>query len=185
MLEKESTEEGKEGGGGQRKADSEGAPSSMGPTEIPRGPYWLLVADHGGAHSSALGSAASNVRDGYGGGIQGSVLLMEMGAEKTLPIFFSEEKADLFLISLVSVGGYGGEDVYRKRRTWAAELLSVLTASPYSSGPCAGVEKVALDPSREEADGSKDGPRCIDRRCFQEHLMGRGAGWFRDAGGGA
>ena len=57
--------------------------------------------------------------------------------QETLPVFSSEEEAEIF----VRFGGVPGG--WRARESSAGELVSVL------SGPCAGVEKVALDPSPE------------------------------------
>jgi hypothetical protein len=56
---------------------------------------------------------------------------------ETLPVFSSEEEAEIFL----RFGGVTGG--WRARRSSARELVSIL------SGPCAGVKKVALDPSPE------------------------------------
>ena len=57
--------------------------------------------------------------------------------QETLPVFSSEEEAKIIL----QLGGVTGG--WRARESSAGELVSVL------SGPCAGVEKVALDPSPE------------------------------------
>ena len=57
--------------------------------------------------------------------------------QETSSVFSSEEEAEIFL----RFGGMTGG--WRARESSAGELVSVL------SGPCAGVEKVALDPSPE------------------------------------
>ena len=57
--------------------------------------------------------------------------------QETLPVFSSEQEAQIFL----RLGGVTGG--WRARRSSAGELVSLL------SGPCAGVKKVALDPSPE------------------------------------
>ena len=57
--------------------------------------------------------------------------------QETLPVFSSEEEAKIIL----QFGGVTGG--WRARESSAGELVSVL------SGPCAGVKKVALDPSPE------------------------------------
>ena len=57
--------------------------------------------------------------------------------QETLPVFSSEQEAQIFL----RFGGVTGG--WRARRSSARELVSLL------SGPCAGVKKVALDPSPE------------------------------------
>jgi hypothetical protein len=61
------------------------------------------------------------------------------GVEETLPVFSFEEEAKLFL--RFGTPGTG----WRIRETTAGELISVLY------GPCANVEKVALDPPPEVA----------------------------------
>jgi hypothetical protein len=67
------------------------------------------------------------------------VLTINPGDGETLPVFSFEEEAELFLRFGTSGTGW------RVRETTAGELTSVLY------GPCAGVEKVALDPSPEIA----------------------------------
>jgi hypothetical protein len=57
--------------------------------------------------------------------------------QETLPVFSSEQEAQIFL----RFGGVTGG--WRARRSSDRELVSLL------SGPCAGVKKVALDPSPE------------------------------------
>jgi hypothetical protein len=57
--------------------------------------------------------------------------------QETLPVFSSEEEAKIILWFGDMTGGW------RARESSARELVSVL------SGPCAGVEKVALNPSPE------------------------------------
>jgi hypothetical protein len=59
------------------------------------------------------------------------------GEQETLPVFNSEQEAEIFL----RFGGVPGG--WRARESSAGELVSVLC------GPCTGVEKVALDPSPE------------------------------------
>ena len=59
------------------------------------------------------------------------------GTQETLPVFSSEEEAEIFL----RFGGVTGG--WRARESSAGELVSMLY------GPCAGVRKVALDPSPE------------------------------------
>src|SRR5918911_1628533 len=64
----------------------------------------------------------------------GVLTLYPDSAGETLPIFSFEEEAEAFL--LLAALGTG----WRTRMTTAGELISVL------NGPCAGVERVALDP---------------------------------------
>ena len=58
-------------------------------------------------------------------------------SRETLPVFSSEEEAELIL----RFGGVTGG--WRARESGAGELISIL------SGPCVGIKKVALDPSPE------------------------------------
>ena len=61
-----------------------------------------------------------------------------VGGEETMPVFSHEEEAELFLgLWEVGVGGWLG------RESSAGEIISVLC------GPCASVERVALDPLPE------------------------------------
>jgi hypothetical protein len=63
------------------------------------------------------------------------VLLISLpGSEEVLPIFSFEEEARVFL----RLGTWGAG--WQARKTTARELISVLI------GPCAGVERVVLDP---------------------------------------
>jgi len=62
----------------------------------------------------------------------------EPGGEEVLPVFSHEEEAEMFLRL-----GQGGFDRWQARESTAGELISVLY------GPCAGVERVALDPLPE------------------------------------
>ena len=57
--------------------------------------------------------------------------------QETLPLFSSEEEAEIILRVEGMTGGW------RARESGAGELISIL------SGPCEGVKKVALDPSPE------------------------------------
>lgn len=131
-----------------------GSTSAPGGPELPGRPYWLLVRDEGQ------------------GGRPSVVFTSEAAGGKVLPIFSSREEAELFL------GARSRRD-YRAREVWAGELLSLLSGSAYSAGPCGGVEKVALDPAPDSLGGASAG---MDRQCFMEHLMGRGRPWFQSAG---
>lgn len=136
------------------ESNTQGSGGSARGPGIPGRPYWLLVKD-----------------EPRGGG-QNSVFTTESEEEKVLPIFSSRKEAELFLGSRTGRG-------HRAREVWAGELLSLLSGSAYSAGPCSGVEKVALDPSplAPEAEVSKS--YGMDRQCFMEHLMGRGRPWFQ------
>ena len=66
------------------------------------------------------------------------LLIMCCSGEQALPVFSGEDEAEMF-VWLESAF----EDGWQVRQTSAGELVSVLY------GPCAGVGRVALDPSPE------------------------------------
>ncbi len=68
------------------------------------------------------------------------VLVADCSGEQALPVFSGEGEAEMF----VWLGG-AFEDGWRIRETSVGELVSILY------GPCAGVGRVALDPSPEMA----------------------------------
>jgi hypothetical protein len=68
------------------------------------------------------------------------VLLANCDSEHALPVFSGEGEAEMFVWR---AGAF--EDGWRVRETSAGELVSILY------GPCAGVGRVALDPSPEMA----------------------------------
>ena len=78
------------------------------------------------------------------------------------------------------------KDEWQPRGTGVGEMVSLLSGSAFSAGPCAGVERVALDPPPELADGIRHGLTearvgelvSMSRGCFLERLMGRGRPWF-------
>ena len=63
-------------------------------------------------------------------------LIVDCGGEQALPVFSGEGEAEMF----VWLGG-AFKDGWQVRETSAGELVSILY------GPCAGVGRVALDPS--------------------------------------
>jgi hypothetical protein len=69
---------------------------------------------------------------------QMEVLMVSCSGEKALPVFSGEGEAEMF----VWLGG-AFEDGWQVRETSAGELVSILY------GPCAGVGRIALDPSPE------------------------------------
>src|ERR671915_77846 len=89
------------------------------------------------------------------------------GEQETLPVFSSEEEANIIL----QFEGVTGE--WRARESSAEELVSVL------SGPCAGVEKVALDPSPEMVVEGTVGLVSLLRESFMNLTMARGSGRLR------
>ena len=84
--------------------------------------------------------------------------------QKTLPVFSSEEEAEIFL----RFGGVTGG--WRARGSSAGELLTVL------SGPCTGVEKVALDPSPEMVVEGTVGLVSLLRESFMNLIIARRRG---------
>ena len=83
------------------------------------------------------------------------------GTQETLPVFSSEEEAEIFL----RFGGVTGG--WRARESSAGELVSVLY------GPCAGVRKVALDPSPEMVNEGTVGLVSLLRESFLGLIMVR------------
>ena len=81
--------------------------------------------------------------------------------QETLPVFSSEEEAEIFL----RFGGVTGR--WRTRESSAGELVSVLY------GPCAGVRKVALDPSPEMVNEGTVGLVSLLRDSFLGLIMVR------------
>ena len=69
---------------------------------------------------------------------QMKVLTVDYSGEQALPVFSGQGEAEMF----VWLGG-AFEDDWRVRETSSGELVSILF------GPCAGVGRVALDPSPE------------------------------------
>jgi hypothetical protein len=69
---------------------------------------------------------------------QMKVLTVDYSGEQALPVFRGQGEAEMF----VWLGG-AFEDDWRVRETSSGELVSILF------GPCAGVGRVALDPSPE------------------------------------
>ncbi len=87
--------------------------------------------------------------------------------QETLPVFSSEEEANIIL----RFGGMTGG--WRVRESGAGELVSVL------SGPCAGVEKVALDPSPEMVVEGTVRLVSLLRESFMNLIMSRRSGRLR------
>lgn len=154
-------------------------------------PYWLIVGDaaEGDSPKGSRNRAASTPE----------VLSLDLAEGRVLPVFGSEEGAALFIRAWMtrasatgsdtvddqaSVDGVGSE--WRPRGTGAGELISLLSGSAFLAPPCAGVERVALDPPPELLNGPKRGLNggdtselvSVGRKSFVEHLMGRGRAWF-------
>ena len=84
--------------------------------------------------------------------------------QETLPLFSSEEEAKIILRFGGATGGW------RARESGAGELVSVL------SGPCAGVKKVALDPSPEMVVEGTIRLVSLPRESFMNLIMARRSG---------
>jgi hypothetical protein len=88
--------------------------------------------------------------------------------QEALPVFSSEEEAELFLRFGGATGGW------RARGSGAGELVSVLC------GPCcAGVEKVALDPSLAMVVEGTVGLVSLPRESFIGQIMARSSAPLR------
>jgi hypothetical protein len=84
------------------------------------------------------------------------------GGEKALPVFSHEEEAEMFL-RLWEVGFDG----WQVRESTAGELISVLY------GPCAGVERVVLDPLPEMIVERTVGLVSLSRERFVDLMLSR------------
>jgi hypothetical protein len=84
------------------------------------------------------------------------------GGEKALPVFSHEEEAEMFL-RLWEVGFDG----WQVRESTAGELISVLY------GPCAGVERVVLDPLPEMIVERTVGLVSLSREHFVDLMLSR------------
>ena len=82
---------------------------------------------------------------------------------RALSVFSYEEEARLF----IRLGTRGG---WRVRATGIGELVSVL------SGPCGGVELVALDPLPQRQAEALNGLLCVDRERFVDFLLRKKSG---------
>jgi hypothetical protein len=81
---------------------------------------------------------------------------------EVLPVFGFEEEAELFLrLGMLGTG-------WRARRTTAGELISILY------GPCAGVERVVLDPLPEILCEATVGPVNLARKYFVRTIVCQG-----------
>lgn len=87
--------------------------------------------------------------------------------QETLPVFSSEDEAEIIL----RFGGVTGG--WRARESSVGELVSVL------SGACAGVKKVALDPSPEMIVEGAVGLVSLLRESFMNLIMARRSGPLR------
>jgi hypothetical protein len=87
--------------------------------------------------------------------------------QETLPVFSSEEEAEIFF----RFGGVTGG--WRARESSAGELVSVLT------GPCMGVKKVALDPSPEMVVEGTVRFVSLLRESFMDLIMARSSGGLK------
>lgn len=179
---------------------TDGKPSGLSPNSFSNSSYWLLVRDMKGASSAGSPSGGSVRRESR----DLEVLSLDTDDEKWLPVFGSEESGRLFAQALSRSGkdtfseDTSDEDIqevpdwWRPRGTGAVELLSLLSASSYSAGQCADVEKIVSNPSPAAVREIGGKTTVVDigelvtmnRRCFLETLMGRGRSWFetRDLG---
>jgi hypothetical protein len=109
----------------------------------PGSAYWLIARNE----NSRLEVLATGLAD----------------TEKAMPIFSHEEEAELFL-GLWEVGVGGG---WQARESSAGEIISVLC------GPCASVERVALDPLPEMLVERTVGLVSLSRKRFVDLVLSR------------
>ena len=105
--------------------------------------YWLITKNEGGRIEVLTNGLAS-------------------GEEEVLAVFSYKEEAEAFLGLWEA-----GDDGWRARESTAGELISVLY------GPCAGVEKVALDPLPEMVAQSTLGLVSLGRERFINLVLSR------------
>lgn len=128
-------------------------------------PYWLIVRE-------------SARRDE-----ELEIFSLDLGSGKQLPLFHSGESAERLRRHLRATGSVA-EGEWRIRATGAGELISLLSGSAFAAGPCAGIERVLLDPRPEALDRAvnegdvEESLMSESRSCFLERLMGRGRPWF-------
>jgi hypothetical protein len=84
------------------------------------------------------------------------------GGEEALPVFSHEEETEMFLRL-----GRVGFDGWQARESTAGELVSVLC------GPCAGVERVVLDPLPEMVAERTVGLVSLSRERFVDLVLSR------------
>lgn len=143
-------------------------------------PHWLLVRDS--ADTASLGGSDSRA------GRKLEILSLDTAEGKVLPIFGSEEEAARFARALATEdeGTADAGKEWWPRGTGAGELISLLSGSAFSTGACADVERIVIDPPPEVSEGITDGTFysssqdlvSTNRECFLEALMGRGRTWF-------
>lgn len=162
-------------------------------------PYWLLV---GGEADFGSTRPVTNSRV-----LTPEILSLDLAGGRVLPVFSSEDSAAEFLSAWLAASAAdmdpdeasarvmadNTQRQWRLRGTGSGELISLLSGSAFSAGPCARVERVALDPplalvhdlTRGVAELQAAETAGMSRRCFLERLMGRGRSWFesRDEAG--
>ncbi len=114
------------------------------------------------AHRRRPGSAYWLIAKNENGRME--VLAIDLaGGEEALPVFSHEEEAEMFL------GPWGvAFEGWQVRESTAGELISVLY------GPCAGVERVALDPLPKMVAQRTVGLVSLSRERFLDLLLSRG-----------
>lgn len=157
-------------------------PPELSSSSFSNAPYWLIV---GGA---AEADSSRRSRSGQTRSLE--VFSLDLADCRVLPVFGAEESAAEFLRAwFTSSATNEAEGALRLRGTGVGELISLLSGSAFSAGPCADVERVALDPPLEliagtthgTTEGHAGGMVGMSRRCFLERLMGRGRPWFESA----
>lgn len=144
-------------------------------------PYWLIVRD---APRKEAGQGSRGVE----------ILSLALASGRLLPIFRCESQAGCFIATIADLveSTSAAKSGWWVRGTGAGELISALSGSPFSVGPCAGVERVVLDPPQELVEelaaGAAHSPAIdpvggapgVSRGAFLEQLMGRGRPWFEN-----
>ncbi len=168
---------------------STGEPSGSRPGTLPevlRTPYGLVVKDVAGGNYPRRSV------------LQPTVLSLRLPEGKALPVFGSGPEAKRFAeawnerLRYEGASPAGAHEGWRGRVTGAGELISLLSGSEFSAGPCDGVDRVVFDPPVEAIPAIRGGrgpyragalPRGVSRARFLETLMGRGKAWFEGSRG--
>lgn len=104
------------------------------------------------------------------GGGSAELLVIRLCGVDALPIFGSQEEADLFVGACS--GAAGG---WRPKEAGIGEVVALL-----SGRSCADFERVVLDPPAEILDEAMLWLLSVDRRILLDSLLGQRGAWFEE-----
>lgn len=137
--------------------------SGAGPDLQSNSSYWLITRD----------PAPRGAR-------RPEVFTTDLEDSKLLPVFSSEPSARWFLHHVPGVVDTApaalADSGWGVRAAQSGELVSLLSGSAHSSGPCADVRTVIVDPPMEVFDRARRSGRPVGEsyRSFLEHLLQQG-----------